>query len=72
LEQFKSLGYPLLIGSSRKSYLGKLFDAPPLDRLEGTIVSNIMAVQKGANILRIHDVKSVRRAVTIAERIINA
>ena len=71
LEQLKSLGYPLLIGSSRKSYLGKPFDAAPLDRLEGTIVSNIIAMQKGANILRVHDVKSIRRAVTIAEKIMN-
>lgn len=72
IDQLKSLGYPILIGSSRKSYLGKPFDAPPLDRLEGTIVSNIIAMQKGANILRVHDVKSVRRAVTIAEKINNA
>ena len=72
LDRLASLGYPLMIGSSRKSYLGKPFDAPPLDRLEGTIVSNIIAMQKGANILRVHDVKSVRRAVTIAEKIVNA
>lgn len=71
-ERLASLGYPILIGSSRKSYLGKPFDAPPLDRLEGTIVSNIIAMQKGANILRVHDVKSVRRAVTIAEKILQA
>lgn len=72
LDQLKSLGFPVLIGSSRKSYLGKPFNAPPLDRLEGTIVSNIIAMQKGANILRVHDVKPVRRAVTIAEKIMNA
>jgi dihydropteroate synthase len=67
-----SLGYPVLIGSSRKSYLGKPFGAPPLDRLEGTIASNIIAMAKGANILRVHDVKAVRRAVTIAEKILYA
>ncbi len=72
LRQLTSLGYPILIGSSRKSYLGKLFDAPPQDRLEGTIVSNIVAMQNGANILRVHDVRSVRRAITIAERIMEA
>lgn len=72
LDQLKSLGFPILIGSSRKSYLGKPFNAPPLDRLEGTIVSNIIAMQNGANLLRVHDVKSVRRAVTIAEMIMKA
>ncbi len=72
VDRLSALGYPVLIGSSRKSYLGKLFNASPLDRLEGTIVSNIFALQKGANILRVHDVKSVRRAVTIAEKILSA
>lgn len=72
IDQLKPLGYPILIGSSRKSYLGKLFDAAPLDRLEGTIVSNIIAMQHGANILRVHDVKAIKRAVTIANKIMNA
>lgn len=65
LESFMELGWPLLVGTSRKSFTGKLFDAPPDDRLEGTIATNILAALKGANILRVHDVKAVRRAVEL-------
>lgn len=67
LESFRALGYPLLVGTSRKGFLGALFDAPPNDRLEGTLVSNILAVMKGATILRVHDVRQVRRAVTLLQ-----
>ncbi len=66
LDRFRALGYPILVGTSRKMFLGRPFDAPPEDRLEGTIASNIIAAQKGATILRVHDVKAVRRAISIA------
>ncbi|MBX7152729.1 dihydropteroate synthase [bacterium] len=72
LESFKELGWPLLIGTSRKAFTGKLFGAPPDDRLEGTIATNILAALKGADILRVHDVKAVRRAVDLAMTIENA
>lgn len=72
LESFAALGYPVMIGSSRKSFLGAPFQAPPDDRLEGTIVSNILAMQRGATILRVHDVRPMRRALEIAQRITGA
>lgn len=72
VDTLAALGYPVMIGSSRKSFLGRPFEAPPDDRLEGTLVSNILAVQKGAAILRVHDVKAMRRAMAIASHIAGA
>ncbi|MCX5679529.1 MAG: dihydropteroate synthase, partial [Candidatus Omnitrophica bacterium] len=73
LEEFKDLGLPLCIGTSRKSFLGKLLDLPDAqDRLTGTITTCVIAVMKGARILRVHDVKAVRDAVTVTEKILRA
>ncbi len=56
LATFNPLGYPLLIGLSRKSFIGKLLNREVEDRLAGTIAANLLAVQNGAHILRVHDV----------------
>jgi len=73
LEEFKNLGLPLCVGTSRKSFIGKLLDSPGADDiLAGTIASCVAAVIKGVRILRIHDVKAVRDAVTITEKISGA
>ena len=69
LHELVGLGYPVVVGTSRKSFLGSSFDAPPEDRLEGTLISNFVAVQKGARILRVHDVASMNRALIIARHI---
>jgi dihydropteroate synthase len=69
LDSLRTLGYPLLVGTSRKSFLGALFNAPPEDRLEGTLISNILAVMKGATILRVHDVRQVRRALSFLQAV---
>ncbi len=69
LNTFKSLGYPILIGTSRKSFIGKILNLDINERLEGTIASNIVAVMNGASIIRIHDVKENLRAIKIAEKI---
>ena len=68
LEEFKQLGYPLLLGTSRKSFLGATLDLPTEERLEGTIASNVVGVIRGADILRVHDVKEVYRAAQVAVR----
>ena len=68
LEEFKQLGYPLLLGTSRKSFLGATLDLPTEERLEGTIASNVVGVIRGADILRVHDVKEVYRATQVAVR----
>ncbi len=69
LQAFRRLGRPVMIGSSRKSFLGKPFNAGPDDRLEGTIVTNVWAAMQGASVLRLHDILPVRRALEILNRI---
>ncbi len=65
------LGRPVLVGLSRKSFIGKLLDAEPEDRLEGTIAAAVVSALNGAAILRVHDVLEVKRALAVAEAIIN-
>jgi dihydropteroate synthase len=66
------LGRPVLVGVSRKSFIGKIIDAPAEERLEGTIAAAVLSVARGAHILRVHDVEAVRRAVLVAEAILGA
>jgi dihydropteroate synthase len=67
LEHLQGLGQPLLIGTSRKSFLGSLLQREVWDRLEGTIASVVYAVLRGAALVRVHDVKAVRQAVCLVE-----
>jgi dihydropteroate synthase len=69
-EVFQDLGRPVLIGVSRKAFLGTILDLPPTRRLEGTIAAAVLAVERGAHILRVHDVGPVARAVRTAEAIL--
>ena len=69
LEQFKKLGYPVLLGASRKSVIGLTLDLPSEERLEGTIVTTVVAVQKGCSFVRVHDVKENYRAIQMAQAI---
>jgi dihydropteroate synthase len=68
-EELRELGHPILIGTSRKSFIGKLLDLPVGDRLEGTISTNVAAVLRGADIVRVHDVQALTRAVRVADRL---
>ena len=65
LDRFLSLGCPILIGTSRKSFIGELTGDGVKDRLEGTLVSTLMAVEKGARFVRVHDVLSMKKAMTV-------
>lgn len=69
LEQFRSLGYPLLVGASRKSFIGTVLNVPVHERVEGSLAAAVAAVLRGANILRVHDVRETKRAVAIADAI---
>ena len=69
LAEFKSLGMPILIGASRKSFIGNILNLPPEERLEGSIASAIVAILNGANIIRCHDVLATKRAATVADAI---
>ena len=70
LRAFLSLGYPLLIGVSRKSFIGKLTEAEVSDRLPGTIAMNVMAVMQGVSYLRVHDVKEHKQVVQMFDAFI--
>ena len=73
LDVLRSIGKPILVGPSRKSFIGALLDhLPPAERLEGTLAACVMAVMAGAHILRVHDVAAVRRAVRVAEAVRDA
>lgn len=65
METYKSFGYPLLAGISRKSMIYKLLGGTPADALNGTTVLNTISLLKGADILRVHDVKEAVEAVKI-------
>jgi len=66
-----ALGLPLLVGTSRKRFIGEILDgAPPDDRLEGTAASVVLAIAAGADVVRVHDVQPVARAVRVADAIV--
>jgi len=69
LNRFTDLGAPLLIGASRKSFLGEILDLPAEERLEGTIAVNAIAIMNGADIIRVHDAKEGRRTADVAFRL---
>ncbi len=69
LNEFKSLGFPILVGTSRKAFIGEILKAKPDERLPGTIASCVSACANGANIVRVHDVKMVKEALKLADRI---
>jgi dihydropteroate synthase len=69
LNEIGDLGYPVLAGTSRKSFIGAVLDLPEDDRIEGTIATVLWAIVRGARIVRVHDVTPVARAVTMAEAI---
>lgn len=58
LSFLKILGCPILVGTSRKSFIGKILNNQPRERIYGTLASNLIAYEKGANFLRVHDVKA--------------
>jgi dihydropteroate synthase len=65
IPRFKELGCPLLIGLSRKSYIGNILNVPPEERLYGTLAADMFAAMKGADILRVHDVKPHRHMLDV-------
>jgi dihydropteroate synthase len=65
LKEFKVLGQPILIGTSRKSFLAKILDVSIDRRIFGTVASCVAAVKNGANIVRVHDVKEVKEALKV-------
>ena len=72
LDQFVKMNLPVLLGASRKSFIGTSLNLPEKDRLEGSIAANIIGLQKGAKIFRVHDVVETKRAMIIANKIFNS
>jgi dihydropteroate synthase len=66
LDEIVALGRPVVIGTSRKSFLGRLTGRDASDRLAGSIATNVLALERGARIFRVHDVAPVRDALTVA------
>ena len=66
LDEIVALGRPVVVGTSRKSFLGKLTGKPEKERLPGTIATNVMALERGARIFRVHDVAEVAEALAVA------
>jgi dihydropteroate synthase len=67
LSEFKVLGRPILIGPSRKSFIGKILNAGPKERIFGTVSACVLAAKNGARVVRVHDVKAVKQALKIFE-----
>jgi dihydropteroate synthase len=70
LGELRELGRPLVIGTSRKSFLGKVDGSPADQRLGGTIASSVLAAAEGAEVLRVHDVAEVRQALAVAAAVL--
>ena len=70
LKDLCSLGHPIMVGTSRKAFIGDILDAPHSERVEGTIASVVASVINGANIVRVHDVKEIKKAIMVTEKIL--
>jgi dihydropteroate synthase len=70
LGEFKGLGYPLLVGTSRKSTIGLVLDLPPDQRVEGTAATVALAIAGGADIVRVHDVQQMVRVCRMADAVV--
>lgn len=72
LQDFKSLGLPILVGASRKSFIGKVLEAEVTDRMEGTMAATAISIMNGADIIRVHDVKENVRVARMTDAVVRA
>jgi dihydropteroate synthase len=70
LGELNDLGHPILLGTSRKSMIGKILDLPSGERVEGTLATTVMGIIQGVDIVRVHDVKENMRAAKVADAIV--
>lgn len=70
LDEIRSLGYPVLLGPSRKSFIGYTLDLPPGERLEGTAAAVAVGIVRGADIVRVHDVQALVRVARMTDAIL--
>jgi dihydropteroate synthase len=72
LDTFKALGYPILLGTSNKSLIGYTLDLPPEERVEGTAATVAIGIERGADIIRVHQVKEMSRVARMTDAIVRA
>lgn len=72
LREFKSLGRPVLLGTSRKSFIGKALDLPVEERLEGSLATVAIGIMNGADIIRVHDVRESKRVAEITDAVMRS
>ena len=70
LDRLKVLGFPILVGPSRKSFIGKILDLPPEQRVEGTAATVAIGIDRGADIVRVHDVQVMARVARMTDRLV--
>jgi dihydropteroate synthase len=70
LGEFRSLGYPILLGTSRKSMIGNTLGVPVNERLEGTAATVTLGIAAGVDIVRVHDVKEIKRVCQMTDAIV--
>ena len=70
LGEFKALGYPLMVGTSRKSTIGRVLDLPPDQRMEGTAATVALSIAGGADVVRVHDVKQMVRVCRMSDAVV--
>lgn len=69
IHELRDLGYPILLGTSRKSMIGKILDLPPKERVEGTVATTVMGIIQGVDFVRVHDIKENLRAAKVTDAI---
>ena len=70
MDQLLTLGYPVLLGTSRKSVIGLTLDLPASERMEGTVATSVIGVMKGCAFVRVHDVRENTRAIRMTEAVL--
>lgn len=71
IDRFSELGCPVLVGPSRKAFIGTILGTEVADRVEGTIAACVLAAARGVRFFRVHDVRAVRRALSVADAILS-
>jgi dihydropteroate synthase len=70
IHELRALDYPILLGTSRKSMIGKVLDLPPKERMEGTLATTVLGIVQGVDIVRVHDVRENARAAAMTDAVV--
>ncbi|MBV9159634.1 MAG: dihydropteroate synthase [Candidatus Kaiserbacteria bacterium] len=72
MNEFADVGYPILVGPSRKSFVGYTLDLPPEERLEGTAAAVALLIERGISIVRVHDVRAMKRVAALVDAVVHS